>query len=189
MFLSPQFYTLLTVRRGAEGATSSEAKKSQASDDATDMFSSQFESIVESDRLRGTLYSSLDSLDALSSADDDPEPEPSFTFDLPLTPMIQQRLKESGHFLDGGASDFGRQEVLSVTATGKSGKGALEVTTSFVDVMDSVDRGSVSTDTETVSIGHSSDGHSSGHSAGPVANGVVENTGQDSKDWLQGCLR
>ncbi|XP_041914380.1 PH and SEC7 domain-containing protein 1 isoform X2 [Alosa sapidissima] len=172
--------------RSAEGAKSSEAeaKKSQGSDEATDVFSSHFESIVESDRLRSTLYSSLDSLDALSSADDDPEPEPSFTFDLPLTPMIQQRLKESGHFLDGVAPDFGRQEVLSVTATGKSGKGALEVTTSFVDVTDSGDRTSVSTETETASSRHSSD-----NSAGSVANGVVENAGQDSKDWLQGCLR
>ncbi|XP_062410966.1 PH and SEC7 domain-containing protein 1 isoform X2 [Sardina pilchardus] len=172
--------------RSGEGAKSSEAgaKKSQGSEEATDVFSSQFESIVESDRLRSTLYSSLDSLDALSSADDDPDPEPSFTFDLPLTPMIQQRLKESGHFLDGVAPDFGRQEVLSVTATGKSGKGALEVTTSFVDVTDSADRTSVSTETETASSRHSSD-----NSSGSVANGVVENTGQDSKDWLQGCLR
>ncbi|XP_031433998.1 PH and SEC7 domain-containing protein 1 isoform X3 [Clupea harengus] len=181
--------------RSAEEAKSSEAeaKRSQTSEEATDVFSSQFESIVESDRLRSTFYSSLDSLDALSSADDEPEPEPepSFTFDLPLTPMIQQRLKESSsHFLDG-AAEFGRQEVLSVTATGRSGRGALEMTTSFVDVMDSRDPGSisVSTETETTSSRHSSDGHSSGHSAGPVSNGVGDSAGQDSKDWLQGCLR
>lgn len=182
---------------------------------------------MESDRLRSTLYSSLDSLDALSSNDDldahdldnnpsnpndpgaEPEPEPAaFTFDLPLTPMIQQRLKESSHFLDGMAMDWGgtgsgggRQEVLSVMATGRSGKGALEMTTSFVDVV--VDTGGdppqhhqgtpVSAETQSRASsdgGHSSsDGGHSGGSGGPVANGLAEDAGQDSKDWLQGCLR
>uniref|UniRef100_A0A4W5NAW8 Pleckstrin and Sec7 domain containing 3, like n=1 Tax=Hucho hucho TaxID=62062 RepID=A0A4W5NAW8_9TELE len=69
------------------------------SQEATDVFSSQFESILESDRFRSTLYSSLDSLDALSSSADD-EADSGFTFDMPLTPMIQQRLKETGHFVE-----------------------------------------------------------------------------------------
>ncbi len=95
--------------------------------DATDVFSCQFESILESERLRGTLYSSMDSLS-------NPAPEPSshstpgasFAFDIPLTPMIQQRLKDRSLFL---SSDT---EVLSVAATKESGRAALEVTSSFL---------------------------------------------------------
>uniref|UniRef100_A0A8K9XZ23 Pleckstrin and Sec7 domain containing 3, like n=1 Tax=Oncorhynchus mykiss TaxID=8022 RepID=A0A8K9XZ23_ONCMY len=74
-----------------------DGKETSESQEATDVFSSQFESILESDRFRSTLYSSLDSLDALSSSADD-EADSGFTFDMPLTPMIQQRLKETGHF-------------------------------------------------------------------------------------------
>ncbi|XP_016377559.1 PH and SEC7 domain-containing protein 1 isoform X1 [Sinocyclocheilus rhinocerous] len=95
--------------------------------DATDVFSCQFEIILESERLRGTLYSSMDSLS-------NPAPEPSshsapgasFAFDIPLTPMIQQRLKDRSLFLSSDA------EVLSVTATKESGRAALEVTSSFL---------------------------------------------------------
>ncbi|XP_061118390.1 PH and SEC7 domain-containing protein 3-like isoform X1 [Conger conger] len=134
------------------------------------MFSSQFESILESERLRSTLYSSLDSLDALSSAD---ESDACFSFDMPLTPMIQQRLKESCHFLEGGAEAC-RQEVLSVTATGKSGKAALEVTSAFLDVPDG-------------STGPSGAADRPEHPAG-LANGLLENMQMDPRDWLQGCL-
>uniref|UniRef100_A0A672LJY7 PH and SEC7 domain-containing protein 3-like n=1 Tax=Sinocyclocheilus grahami TaxID=75366 RepID=A0A672LJY7_SINGR len=95
--------------------------------DATDVFSCQFEIILESERLQGTLYSSMDSLS-------NPAPEPSshsapgasFAFDIPLTPMIQQRLKDRSLFLSSDA------EVLSVTATEESGRAALEVTSSFL---------------------------------------------------------
>uniref|UniRef100_A0A4W5NB89 Pleckstrin and Sec7 domain containing 3, like n=1 Tax=Hucho hucho TaxID=62062 RepID=A0A4W5NB89_9TELE len=76
-----------------------DGKETSESQEATDVFSSQFESILESDRFRSTLYSSLDSLDALSSSADD-EADSGFTFDMPLTPMIQQRLKETGHFVE-----------------------------------------------------------------------------------------
>uniref|UniRef100_A0A673XNK1 PH and SEC7 domain-containing protein 3-like n=1 Tax=Salmo trutta TaxID=8032 RepID=A0A673XNK1_SALTR len=79
----------------------------------------RFESILESDRFRSTLYSSLDSLDALSSSADD-EADSGFTFDMPLTPMIQQRLKETGHFVEllpdagrQGERQGERQELLS----------------------------------------------------------------------------
>uniref|UniRef100_A0A672LMD4 PH and SEC7 domain-containing protein 3-like n=1 Tax=Sinocyclocheilus grahami TaxID=75366 RepID=A0A672LMD4_SINGR len=86
--------------------------------DATDVFSCQFEIILESERLQGTLYSSMDSLS-------NPAPEPSshsapgasFAFDIPLTPMIQQRLKDRSLFLSSDA------EVLSVTATEESVSG------------------------------------------------------------------
>uniref|UniRef100_A0AAR2KC44 PH and SEC7 domain-containing protein 3-like n=1 Tax=Pygocentrus nattereri TaxID=42514 RepID=A0AAR2KC44_PYGNA len=117
----------------AAAATEDVEGKASESSEATDVFSWQFESILESERLRGTHYSSLDSLDALSSSaeetDTQLEPtrpqldtEPALTLDMPLTPMIQQRLKESGLFLEPGAEMGCRQEVLSVTATGKSGK-------------------------------------------------------------------
>uniref|UniRef100_A0A8C1T297 Pleckstrin and Sec7 domain containing 3, like n=1 Tax=Cyprinus carpio TaxID=7962 RepID=A0A8C1T297_CYPCA len=67
------------------------------------------------ERLRGTLYSSMDNLS-------NPVPEPSsqsapgasFSFDIPLTPMIQQRLKDRSLFLSLDA------EVLSVTTTKES---------------------------------------------------------------------
>ncbi|XP_037403277.1 PH and SEC7 domain-containing protein 3 isoform X3 [Pygocentrus nattereri] len=152
--------------------------KASESSEATDVFSWQFESILESERLRGTHYSSLDSLDALSSSaeetDTQLEPtrpqldtEPALTLDMPLTPMIQQRLKESGLFLEPGAEMGCRQEVLSVTATGKSGKAALEVTSSFLD-----------TGSEAV-------GFTIGQGEEALANGVMD---RDTKDWLQGCL-
>ncbi|KAL6472915.1 hypothetical protein MHYP_G00191030 [Metynnis hypsauchen] len=152
--------------------------KASESSEATDVFSWQFESILESERLRGTHYSSLDSLDALSSSaeetDAQPEPaqpqldtEPALTLDMPLTPMIQQRLKESSLFLEPGAEMGCRQEVLSVTATGKSGKAALEVTSSFLD-----------TASEAV-------GFTIGQGEEALANGVMD---RDTKDWLQGCL-
>ncbi|KAJ7988189.1 hypothetical protein DPEC_G00321030 [Dallia pectoralis] len=110
--------------------------ESSASRETTDVFSWQFESILESQPLRSTLYSSLDSLDALSSSAND-KPDSGFTFDLPLTPMIQQRLKESAHLLQSSPvaeHQRGRQEVLSVTTTtGRDGRGTLQVTSSYVD--------------------------------------------------------
>lgn len=140
-------------------------------EEATDVFSSQFESILESERLRGTLYSSLDSLDALSSTD---ESDACLNTDMPLTPMIQQRLKEGGRFLEGD-TDTGQQEVLSVTATNTSGKAALEVTTSYLDATSG---GAVSAHRQ-----------EQGSDKQSLANGVVENAEHHPKDWLQGCLR
>ncbi|KAI5614230.1 PH and SEC7 domain-containing protein 3, partial [Silurus asotus] len=145
-----------TVRR-VEGRASK-------SEEATDMFSSQFESILESERLCATLYSSLDSLEALSSSADetDAQAEPAHTHrvvEMPLTPMIQQRLKESSLFME---ARIRHEELLSVSAIGKSGKADLEVTSSFLNI----------------SAGHSSGGH--GH--GALANGTM---GKDTSDWLQ----
>ncbi|XP_053730723.1 PH and SEC7 domain-containing protein 2-like isoform X1 [Synchiropus splendidus] len=59
--------------------------------DSMDSFSRHFESIMESHRAKGTSYSSLDSVDLLTSGS-----TPVFTFDLPtLTPEIQSRICES----------------------------------------------------------------------------------------------
>uniref|UniRef100_A0AAZ3PNL9 PH and SEC7 domain-containing protein 3 n=1 Tax=Oncorhynchus tshawytscha TaxID=74940 RepID=A0AAZ3PNL9_ONCTS len=97
-----------TKTNGSEDLSDNrDGKETSESQEATDVFSSQFESILESDRFRSTLYSSLDSLDALSSSADD-EADSGFTFDMPLTPMIQQRLKETGHFVEL-LPDAGRQ--------------------------------------------------------------------------------
>uniref|UniRef100_A0A672LI35 PH and SEC7 domain-containing protein 3-like n=1 Tax=Sinocyclocheilus grahami TaxID=75366 RepID=A0A672LI35_SINGR len=102
--------------RSATGACAETRSHPAAGEsDATDVFSCQFEIILESERLQGTLYSSMDSLS-------NPAPEPSshsapgasFAFDIPLTPMIQQRLKDRSLFLK------------------ESGRAALEVTSSFL---------------------------------------------------------
>lgn len=57
------------------------------SENNLDSFSRHFESIMESHRAKGTSYSSLDSVDLLTSGSTS-----VFTFDLPtLTPEIQVR--------------------------------------------------------------------------------------------------
>nr|XP_051699407.1 PH and SEC7 domain-containing protein 2 isoform X1 [Oryctolagus cuniculus]XP_051699408.1 PH and SEC7 domain-containing protein 2 isoform X1 [Oryctolagus cuniculus]XP_051699409.1 PH and SEC7 domain-containing protein 2 isoform X1 [Oryctolagus cuniculus]XP_051699410.1 PH and SEC7 domain-containing protein 2 isoform X1 [Oryctolagus cuniculus] len=60
--------------------------------DVRDGFSATFEKILESELLRGTQYSSLDSLDALSLTD---ESDSCVSFEAPLTPLIQQRARDS----------------------------------------------------------------------------------------------
>ncbi|XP_054423938.1 PH and SEC7 domain-containing protein 2 isoform X2 [Pteronotus mesoamericanus] len=60
--------------------------------DIRDGFSATFEKIVESELLRGTQYSSLDSLDVLSLTD---ESDSCVSFEAPLTPLIQQRARDS----------------------------------------------------------------------------------------------
>ncbi|XP_015193447.2 PH and SEC7 domain-containing protein 3 isoform X1 [Lepisosteus oculatus] len=144
-------------------------------EDSTDVFSSQFERILESDRLKSTLYSSLDSLDALSSAD---EADLYFSFDLPLTPLIQQRLKESSQLLQS-AAELGRQEVLRVASEDRGGKATLEVSTSYLE-------GSPGDSLSTSQSDHLLDKYS----AGPVVNGVLEGTTKAKKDsgWLHSCL-
>ncbi|XP_078087589.1 PH and SEC7 domain-containing protein 2-like [Mustelus asterias] len=64
--------------------------------DSRDGFSSTFERIVESDLMKGTSYSSLDSLDVLSLTD---ETDSCISFEAPLTPLIQQRIKETPELL------------------------------------------------------------------------------------------
>ncbi|XP_056252316.1 PH and SEC7 domain-containing protein 1 isoform X3 [Seriola aureovittata] len=61
------------------------------SDSNLDSFSRHFESIIESHRAKGTSYSSLDSVDLLTSGSTS-----VFTFDLPtLTPEIQSQICDS----------------------------------------------------------------------------------------------
>ncbi|KAL1772808.1 PH and SEC7 domain-containing protein 3 isoform X1 [Sigmodon hispidus] len=77
-------------------------------EDSTDVYSSQFETILDNT----SLYYSAESLETLYS-----EPDSYFSFEMPLTPMIQQRIKEGGHFLER-TSVGGHQDVLSVSADG-----------------------------------------------------------------------
>ncbi|KAL8202957.1 UNVERIFIED_CONTAM: hypothetical protein K2H54_032944 [Gekko kuhli] len=57
-----------------------------------DVYSSQFESILDN----ASLYYSVGSLETLCS-----EPDSYFNFEMPLTPMIQQSIKEDAQFLEG----------------------------------------------------------------------------------------
>uniref|UniRef100_A0A4W3JJ18 Pleckstrin and Sec7 domain containing 3, like n=1 Tax=Callorhinchus milii TaxID=7868 RepID=A0A4W3JJ18_CALMI len=80
--------------------------------EVTDIFSSQFETIMESQFLKATWYNSLDSLDMISTD----ESESSFSFEMPLTPLIQQRIKESSQFLErGGILEGSASEVLETS--------------------------------------------------------------------------
>ncbi|XP_049722023.1 PH and SEC7 domain-containing protein 3 isoform X1 [Elephas maximus indicus] len=78
-------------------------------EDSTDVYSSQFETILDNT----SLYYSAESLETLYS-----EPDSYFSFEMPLTPMIQQRIKEGGQFLER-TSGGGQQDVLSVSADGR----------------------------------------------------------------------
>ncbi|XP_069466572.1 PH and SEC7 domain-containing protein 1 isoform X2 [Ambystoma mexicanum] len=69
------------------------------SEDGTDSFSKHFETIMESHRAKGTSYTSLDSIDALSS----PGMNQSsfFSFDLPtLTPDIQDQIRHNARLIE-----------------------------------------------------------------------------------------
>ncbi|XP_027244707.1 PH and SEC7 domain-containing protein 3 isoform X5 [Cricetulus griseus] len=77
-------------------------------EDSTDVYSSQFETILDNT----SLYYSAESLETLYS-----EPDSYFSFEMPLTPMIQQRIREGGQFLERTSVE-GHQDVLSVSADG-----------------------------------------------------------------------
>lgn len=77
-------------------------------EDSTDVYSSQFETILDNT----SLYYSAESLETLYS-----EPDSYFSFEMPLTPMIQQRIKEGGQFLER-TSMGGQQDILSVSVDG-----------------------------------------------------------------------
>ncbi|XP_059942114.1 PH and SEC7 domain-containing protein 3 isoform X5 [Mesoplodon densirostris] len=81
---------------------------SGCAEDSTDVYSSQFETILDNT----SLYYSAESLETLCS-----EPDSYFSFEVPLTPMIQQRIKEGGQFLER-TSMGGQQDVLSISADG-----------------------------------------------------------------------
>ncbi|XP_078499174.1 PH and SEC7 domain-containing protein 1 isoform X1 [Lissotriton helveticus] len=69
------------------------------SEDGTDSFSKHFESIMESHRAKGTSYTSLDSIDALSSPG--LNQNSFFSFDLPtLTPEIQDEIRHNVRLIE-----------------------------------------------------------------------------------------
>ncbi|NXI90692.1 PSD3 protein, partial [Psophia crepitans] len=79
------------------------------SDVSTDLYSSQFENILDN----ASLYYSAESLETLYS-----EPDSYFSFEMPLTPMIQQRMKEGSQFLDR-TSASGQPDVLQLPPDGE----------------------------------------------------------------------
>uniref|UniRef100_A0A803TJE8 Pleckstrin and Sec7 domain containing 2 n=1 Tax=Anolis carolinensis TaxID=28377 RepID=A0A803TJE8_ANOCA len=85
------------VETEAKLSYSDDEREDFAFKDIRDGFSSTFEKIVESDLMKGTYYSSLDSLDVLSLTD---ETDSCVSFEAPLTPLIQQRSKESSELLE-----------------------------------------------------------------------------------------
>ncbi|XP_006991101.2 PH and SEC7 domain-containing protein 2 [Peromyscus maniculatus bairdii] len=84
--------------------------------DVRDGFSATFEKILESELLRGTQYSSLDSLDVLSLTD---ESDSCVSFEAPLTPLIQQRARDSPEPGAGlGIGDMGPEGDLGAAGGG-----------------------------------------------------------------------
>lgn len=82
-----------------------------------DGFSATFEKILESELLRGTQYSSLDSLDVLSLTD---ESDSCVSFEAPLTPLIQQRARDSPEPGTGlGIGDMGPEGDLGAACGGE----------------------------------------------------------------------
>ncbi|XP_064370012.1 PH and SEC7 domain-containing protein 1 isoform X2 [Dromaius novaehollandiae] len=106
------------------------------SKDGMDSFSKHFESIMESHRAKGTSYTSLDSIDILSS------PARThgtiFTFDLPtLTPEVQGQIRDSAKLIEENFAPLAHLEPDSGTSSatdapwtereeerGRRGKGA-----------------------------------------------------------------
>ncbi|XP_029859126.1 PH and SEC7 domain-containing protein 3 isoform X1 [Aquila chrysaetos chrysaetos] len=103
------------------------------SDVSTDLYSSQFENILDN----ASLYYSVESLETLYS-----EPDSYFSFEMPLTPMIQQRMKEGGQFLDR-TSASGQPDVLQLPPDGAM-KGCCEgIANGLRDARETLFRGDV----------------------------------------------
>ncbi|KAM6391603.1 PH and SEC7 domain-containing protein 3 isoform 2-T2 [Rhynochetos jubatus] len=103
------------------------------SDVSTDLYSSQFENILDN----ASLYYSAESLETLYS-----EPDSYFSFEMPLTPMIQQRMKEGGQFLDR-TSTLRQPDVLQLPPDGEV-KGCGEgIANGLRDVSETLFRGDV----------------------------------------------
>ncbi|XP_027733860.1 PH and SEC7 domain-containing protein 1 isoform X2 [Empidonax traillii] len=86
------------------------------SKDGMDSFSKHFETIMESHRAKGTSYTSLDSIDILSS------PARThgtfFTFDLPtLTPEIQGQIRDSAKLIEENFAPLAHLEPDSGTSS------------------------------------------------------------------------
>ncbi|XP_063776063.1 PH and SEC7 domain-containing protein 3 isoform X2 [Pseudophryne corroboree] len=80
-------------------------RSKRCSEDSTDLYSSQFENILDNT----SLYYSVESLDTLYY-----EPDSFFSFEMPLTPMIQQRIKESSQYLERNTAADVEQEFLKI---------------------------------------------------------------------------
>ncbi|XP_071586703.1 PH and SEC7 domain-containing protein 3 isoform X3 [Heliangelus exortis] len=103
------------------------------SDISTDMYSSQFENILDN----ASLYYSVESLETLYS-----EPDSYFSFEMPLTPMIQQRMKEGGQFLDR-TSASGQPDVLQLPPGGGVKSCGEGIANGLKDVSETLFRGDV----------------------------------------------
>uniref|UniRef100_A0A8D0FIA7 Pleckstrin and Sec7 domain containing n=1 Tax=Strix occidentalis caurina TaxID=311401 RepID=A0A8D0FIA7_STROC len=86
------------------------------SKDGMDSFSKHFESIMESHRAKGTSYTSLDSIDILSSPAC--THETFFTFDLPtLAPEIQGQIQDSTKLIEENFAPLAHLEPDSGTSS------------------------------------------------------------------------
>ncbi|KAM9137831.1 PH and SEC7 domain-containing protein 3-like isoform 1-T1 [Pangshura tecta] len=95
-----------------------------------DMYSSQFENILDN----ASLYYSAESLETLYS-----EPDSYFSFEMPLTPMIQQRIKEGSQFLER-TSASGQQDVCKLPTNGEIKNQCGEISSGLRDVSDTLFR-------------------------------------------------
>nr|XP_034993409.1 PH and SEC7 domain-containing protein 1 [Zootoca vivipara] len=85
--------------------------------DGMDSFSRHFESIMESHRAKGTSYTSLDSIDILSSPANT-HSGTYFTFDLPtLTPEVQEQIRDSAKLIEQNFAPLAHLEPDSGTSS------------------------------------------------------------------------
>lgn len=103
------------------------------SDVSTDLYSSQFENILDN----ASLYYSAESLETLYS-----EPDSFFSFETPLTPMIQQRMKEGGQFLDRTSASV-HPDVLQLPHDGEVKGCDGGITNGLRDVSETLFKGDV----------------------------------------------
>ncbi|XP_061106068.1 PH and SEC7 domain-containing protein 2-like isoform X2 [Conger conger] len=108
------------AQEGEQGEEEEREEEKDSPQQTQDRFSSSFERVVEAELLRGGCYSSQDSLDALSQAD---ETHSCVSVRAPLTPLIQQRALESRQEPDpvGLATVAEQQAVATDTEPGGAG--------------------------------------------------------------------
>ncbi|KAM3938401.1 PH and SEC7 domain-containing protein 3 isoform 2-T2 [Leptodactylus fuscus] len=135
-------------------------RSKRCSEDSTDLYSSQFENILDNT----SLYYSVESLDTLYY-----EPDSFFSFEMPLTPMIQQRIKESNQYLEKNTSD-GEQEFLKVD----SGSG---ITITYGNGLDDTTEAEISKTSEELEI--------SGSDAGPSRSSLEASNDMGSTEILE----
>ncbi|KYO35096.1 hypothetical protein Y1Q_0000987 [Alligator mississippiensis] len=100
---------------------------------STDVYSSQFENILDN----ASLYYSAESLETLYS-----EPDSYFSFEMPLTPMIQQRMKEGSQFLER-TSASGQQDAFKLPTDGESKSHCGGISNGFREVSGTLFKGDV----------------------------------------------